>query len=89
MKFASFFSVAATASLFLVASAAPHGGSPAGQCNGGSAVCCNDVQLPDVLDVRVSALLGLLGIKVSGLKGLIDSGCSAINLPILGLGNKW
>ncbi|KAJ2935429.1 hypothetical protein H1R20_g1664, partial [Candolleomyces eurysporus] len=84
MKFARFFSIVATTSLFLSATAAPHSGSPADQCNGGSAVCCNDVQLHDAIDVRISALLGLLGIEIGGLKDFISSGCSAINLPILG-----
>ncbi|RXW17023.1 hypothetical protein EST38_g8832 [Candolleomyces aberdarensis] len=88
MKFARFFSIAVTTSLSLSATAVPHGGSHSGQCNGGSTVCCNDVQLPEAIDVRVNALLGLLGIKIGGLKGLVGSGCSAINLPILGSGSE-
>ncbi|RXW11793.1 hypothetical protein EST38_g14061 [Candolleomyces aberdarensis] len=86
MKFTTpFLSVAATASFFLTAAAAPPGGNPVAQCTRGVRVCCEDVKVPNAVDVRTNAMLALLGIKVKGLQGLVGSTCRALDLPVLGV----
>jgi hypothetical protein len=84
-----FLSVAATASLFLAAAAAPQGENPVSHCTRGVRVCCSDIKVPDSVDVRAKAILALLGIKVKGLKGVIGSTCRALDLPVLGVTTNW
>ncbi|KAJ2911750.1 hypothetical protein MD484_g8667, partial [Candolleomyces efflorescens] len=82
-----FLSIAASTCYFLVVAAAPgpQADNPVFQCTRGVRVCCEDIAVPDAVDVRAKAILALLGIKVKGLQGVVGSTCRALDLPVLGV----
>ncbi|KAJ3521001.1 hypothetical protein NMY22_g4154 [Coprinellus aureogranulatus] len=80
--FARVFALAAAASLFTFAAAAP-GAQAAAQCNTGTIQCCNSAQDVKTLSHEHSLAYQLIGIDVGSITGMIGANCSP--LSVIGL----